>query len=105
MGGSAVGDDKPDVRMIQNPVQISRNHVTDTLVTGTMDIALGHYVPESDVVGEKHGFFLFCGHRNRFLKKTRHQFPETVLGMTIVKIFLPAFDRSEEHTSELQSQR
>ena len=91
-GGVAVGYDFFNVCRAQDPVDIRRNDIADALVAGPLDIAGGNHIPHRDSMAQQQSFFLLDGFGNRFSGQAGDQFPEPVLGASVVKIRFPGFD-------------
>lgn len=81
--------------MLQQPGDIGRNYIADTAVGRTDDFTALDDVPESDAMIQQELFFLLDGCGNRFVCNMGKDFPETVLGMPIVKLLLAGFDGGE----------
>lgn len=81
--------------MLQQPGDIGRNYIADTAVRRTDDFTALDDVPDGDVMIQQELFFLLDGCGNRFFCNMGKDFPESVLGMSVVKLLLTGFDRGE----------
>ena len=58
-------------------------------IRGTGDIALSDYVPQSDVILQHELSFLLYARWHLAVEKACHDFPETVLGMSVEEHSFP----------------
>ena len=86
-----VGIDFFDRTLLKHPGYIGRNHIPDTAVTGTFDIAALDNVPDCNAIFQKKLLFFFHRYRNSFFPYACQHLPETVHGMSIEKLLFPGF--------------
>ena len=94
-GSTAVCVDLPNRSIPQNPGDVIWDHITDTAVTGTFNLAGGDDIPYCNMVPEKKCFLVCNRNRNILMRKRCQQLPEAILWMMIEELCLPGFDRRE----------
>lgn len=75
--------------VLQYPVQIAGHHIFDAAVAGTNNVTAGNNIPYGDSMRKEQMLLFFYGCRNRSIHQGCNHFPETILGVTVIKIHLP----------------
>lgn len=94
-GFDAVGVDGADWGGGQNLRQVGGDYAADAAVAGTLDVALGNHIPQSNAVPQEQRPLFRNGDRDRFPKQRGQHLPESVLRMAVKEIIFPGFDRGQ----------
>ena len=62
-------------------------------VAGSRNVTACDHIPQGDMMPQQHFFFLWNSLRNLFIQNLRHDFPETVLRMSIKELHFSGLHR------------
>jgi len=90
---SAVDENSPDVRNVQDGGQIVGGGIFDLLIGTSLNLAAGNDIPKSDAILEQERSFFIDRPGNVLFEHTRHHAPKAILRIFVIKLRFPRLHR------------